>query len=202
MRQCSSMFSQLLSLFPRSEFEKAVRAHRADRGAKGFDCWTQFVAMLFCQLGRAHSLREICGGLASVEGKLNHLGVGMRRSVRRSPMPMRTGLGSSSKRSLCSCLGAVRGSHPRSRPGLACGFQSFAAPLLPCHIPVVHRAPTHADLPRHFRPRPSGRKHFARSQPPLLLTPSSAGHSLQGSSGHSAFQAYTAPNMSLFWNCQ
>lgn len=75
MRQFNSMFSQLLSLFPRSEFEKAVRAHRADRAAKGFDCWTQFVAMLFCQLGRAHSLREICGGLASVEGKLNHLGV-------------------------------------------------------------------------------------------------------------------------------
>jgi hypothetical protein len=76
MRQFNSMFSQLLSLFPRSDFEKAVRAHRADRAAKGFDCWTQFVAMLFCQLGRAHSLREICGGLASVEGKLNHLGVG------------------------------------------------------------------------------------------------------------------------------
>jgi len=31
------------------------------------------VAMIFCQLGRAHSLREICGGLASCEGKLNHL---------------------------------------------------------------------------------------------------------------------------------
>ena len=33
MRQFNSMFSQLLSLFPRSEFEKAVRAHRADRAA-------------------------------------------------------------------------------------------------------------------------------------------------------------------------
>ena len=32
--------------------------------------------MLFCQLGRAHSLREICGGLASCEGKLKHLGLG------------------------------------------------------------------------------------------------------------------------------
>jgi len=31
--------------------------------------------MLFCQLGRAHSLREICGGLASCEGKLAHLGI-------------------------------------------------------------------------------------------------------------------------------
>ena len=31
--------------------------------------------MLFCQLGRAHSLREICGGLRSCEGKLSHLGI-------------------------------------------------------------------------------------------------------------------------------
>jgi hypothetical protein len=66
----------LLKIFSRSDFERAVKKHKADRAAKGFDCWTQFVAMLFCQVGRAHSLREICGGLASVEGKLNHLGVG------------------------------------------------------------------------------------------------------------------------------
>jgi len=31
--------------------------------------------MLFCQVGRAHSLREICGGLACCEGQLKHLGV-------------------------------------------------------------------------------------------------------------------------------
>jgi len=31
--------------------------------------------MLFCQLGRAHSLREIEGGLRSCEGKLAHLGI-------------------------------------------------------------------------------------------------------------------------------
>ncbi len=30
--------------------------------------------MLFCQLGRAHSLREITGGLRRCEGKLKHLG--------------------------------------------------------------------------------------------------------------------------------
>jgi hypothetical protein len=76
MHQFTSVFSQLLAIFSRTQFAAAVRKHRAERAAKGFDCWTQFVAMLFCQLGRAHSLREICGGLASVEGKLNHLGVG------------------------------------------------------------------------------------------------------------------------------
>jgi len=71
----SSIFGQILHLFPRREFFEAVEATRADRGAKGFDCWDQFVAMLFCQLGQAHSLREICGGLASCFGKARHLGI-------------------------------------------------------------------------------------------------------------------------------
>src|SRR5437762_4029606 len=75
MTRFSSIFSQLLQLFPRLEFEQAVKKHKAERGAKGFTCWGQFVAMMFCQLGRAHSLREICGGLASCEGKLKHLGI-------------------------------------------------------------------------------------------------------------------------------
>jgi hypothetical protein len=52
-----------------------VKVHRGEYHARGFSCWEQFVAMLFCQLGRAQSLREICGGLASCEGKLVHLGV-------------------------------------------------------------------------------------------------------------------------------
>jgi len=69
------MFSQLLKLFPRSEFEALAKRMHAERHARGFTCWGQFVAMLFCQLGRAHSLREICGGLRSSEGKLKHLGI-------------------------------------------------------------------------------------------------------------------------------
>jgi hypothetical protein len=71
----SSIFSQMLQLFSRTEFEQAVVEHRAERHARGFSCWGQFVAMLFCHLGRAQSLREICGGLAASEGKLRHLGL-------------------------------------------------------------------------------------------------------------------------------
>jgi hypothetical protein len=74
MRFCS-IFNQLLQLFPRYEFERAVNDTQAERHARGFTCWGQFVAMLFCQLGRAHSLREIVGGLASCEGRLAHLGI-------------------------------------------------------------------------------------------------------------------------------
>ena len=84
MQRFSSIFSQLLQLFPRLEFEQAVRAHHAERHARGFASWSQFIAMLFCQLGRAHSLREICGGLASVEGKLRHLG--LRDAPKRSTL--------------------------------------------------------------------------------------------------------------------
>jgi IS4 transposase len=70
-----SIFSQLLQLFSRVEFQQAVKETKAERHARGFTCWGQFVAMLFCQLGRAHSLREITGGLRSCEGKLKHLGI-------------------------------------------------------------------------------------------------------------------------------
>jgi hypothetical protein len=69
------MFSQLLKLVPRLEFERLVRETGAERAAKGLSSWSQFVAMMFCQLGRANSLREIEGGLKSCEGKLAHLGI-------------------------------------------------------------------------------------------------------------------------------
>jgi IS4 transposase len=80
----ASCFSQLLSLVDRAAFARAVRKYQAERGAKGFSCWDQFVAMLFCQMGAAHSLREICGGLASAMGKLTHLG--LRQAPTRSTL--------------------------------------------------------------------------------------------------------------------
>ena len=71
----SSFFQQMLSFFPRKEFDVLVREHRTERHARGFTSWEQFVSMLFCQLGRAQSLREICDGLRSIEGKARHLGI-------------------------------------------------------------------------------------------------------------------------------
>ncbi len=73
--QVASLFNQLLQHFPRTEFAALVQKHGAERAAKGFTCWTQFVSMLFCQLGRADSLREICNGLSCCVGKMAHLGI-------------------------------------------------------------------------------------------------------------------------------
>jgi hypothetical protein len=61
-----------------------VKKHAAERAAKGFTCWTQFVSMLFCQLGRADSLREICNGLGCCLGRLVH--VGITHAPRRSTL--------------------------------------------------------------------------------------------------------------------
>jgi hypothetical protein len=75
MNRVCSIFAQILQLFPRAEFEGAVKEHKAERHSRGFSSWGQFIAMLFCQLGHAKTLREICGGLAASEGKLRHLGL-------------------------------------------------------------------------------------------------------------------------------
>jgi hypothetical protein len=75
MNRVCSIFSQLLQLFPRAQFQQAVQKHKAERHARGFTSWGQFVAMLFAQLADARSLREIGNGLAAREGKLRHLGI-------------------------------------------------------------------------------------------------------------------------------
>ena len=49
MNKYSSIFSQLLSLFPRLEFERLVKLTGTEYAAKGFSSWGHYGAMLFCQ---------------------------------------------------------------------------------------------------------------------------------------------------------
>lgn len=70
-----SLFSQILSLIPRSQFKALVDKHNVEYRSKGFSSWDQLVSMLFCQFAQAASLREISMGLQSCEGKLSHLGI-------------------------------------------------------------------------------------------------------------------------------
>ncbi|MGI6396851.1 MAG: DUF4372 domain-containing protein [Desulfomonilia bacterium] len=62
-------------LVDRMDFHRLVLKHDAERHAKGYSSWSHFVAMLFCQLAQAKSIREICGGLACCTGKMRHLGL-------------------------------------------------------------------------------------------------------------------------------
>jgi transposase len=71
----TSLFRQVLNIIPKHKFEEIIMNHKADKHKQSFDSWSHFVSMIFCQLAQANSLREICGGLKTCGGKLNHLGV-------------------------------------------------------------------------------------------------------------------------------
>jgi len=75
MKFTTNLFGQILQILPRSSFSQLAYQFQVERNAKGFASWDQCVAMLFCQLAQAKSLREISDGLAVTCGKLNHLGM-------------------------------------------------------------------------------------------------------------------------------
>jgi hypothetical protein len=83
MPYCPSIFSQVLQLFPRLEFQSLVLKHKAERHARGVSSWSQFVAMLFAQLSGQDALRGIEAGLATQGCHLYHLGV---KPVKRSSL--------------------------------------------------------------------------------------------------------------------
>lgn len=70
-----SLFSQVLQLVDRQIFDRLVNRYGVDKHSKGINTWTHFVSMLFMQLARADSLRDISNGLRSATGNLSHLGV-------------------------------------------------------------------------------------------------------------------------------
>lgn len=70
-----TILGQMLQLFPRYEFEKAVSETKTEYHARGFKSWNHFVAMLFGQLSGQDSLRGIEAGLASQSKGLYHLGI-------------------------------------------------------------------------------------------------------------------------------
>lgn len=67
------IFSQVLKLIDKWEFNKLVKAHNSDRYYKSFKSWDHLVTMLFGILSRCDSMAETCEGLKGMSGKLNHL---------------------------------------------------------------------------------------------------------------------------------
>jgi hypothetical protein len=80
MVQVASLFNQLLKHFPRAEFAGLVAKHKAERGAKGFTCWTQFYVL---STGAHRFVRSAM--IELLPGKLVHLGV--QTALRNPPCP-------------------------------------------------------------------------------------------------------------------
>jgi len=75
MAHHNTVLGQMLKMFTRHEFEKAVSETGTEYHARGFSSWNHFVAMLFGQLAGQDSLRGIEAGLATQAQYLYHLGV-------------------------------------------------------------------------------------------------------------------------------
>jgi putative transposase len=70
-----TLLGQILQIYPRFEFQKAVHETGTEYYARGFSSWNHYVAMLFGQLGGQDALRGIEAGMATQARSLYHLGV-------------------------------------------------------------------------------------------------------------------------------
>ena len=75
MPHSSTILNQLLHLFPRHDFDKAVEAAQADRYVKSLTAWNQLTALLYAQVTGKDSLRAIQNGLCAHPEQLYHLGI-------------------------------------------------------------------------------------------------------------------------------
>ena len=75
MNHHHTLLGQMLQMFPRFEFQKAVSETKAEYHARGFSSWNHFVAMFFGQLAGQDSLRGIEAGLATQSKALYHMGI-------------------------------------------------------------------------------------------------------------------------------
>jgi hypothetical protein len=79
-----SVFGQLIELIDPAVFSQVLRQSKADHCYKRFHSWDHLVCMLFAVFSHCTSLREVCGAMMGLKGKLEHFG--LRKAPRRSTL--------------------------------------------------------------------------------------------------------------------
>lgn len=78
------VFSQVLSIINRYEFQKCVDRYNGDYRTRELNCWNQFAQLFFGQLTSRNGLRDICLCLNAHKNQLYHLGI--KQSVNQSTL--------------------------------------------------------------------------------------------------------------------
>lgn len=78
------VFSQVLSIVNRYEFQKCVDRYNGDYRTRELNCWNQFAQLFFGQLTARNGLRDICVCLSAHKNQLYHLGI--KQSVNQSTL--------------------------------------------------------------------------------------------------------------------
>ena len=76
------IFSQTISLIPKSLVAKLAKNFRTDKSTKRFNTFDHLVTMLFAVMNKCNSLREVITGMQASTSKLYHLG--LKSTPRRS----------------------------------------------------------------------------------------------------------------------
>lgn len=74
MTHCNTIFSQILKLISRHEFEALTKQHHSGRSFRTASRWSQFVSLSMAQLSGRNSLRDIVENLSAQAHRLYHLG--------------------------------------------------------------------------------------------------------------------------------
>ena len=69
------VFSQIVKTISKYEFNKCVERYNGNYRVKDFNCWQQFLCMLFGQLTYRESARDIINCLEAHQSKVYHLGI-------------------------------------------------------------------------------------------------------------------------------
>ena len=72
MSESRTVFAQILSLVPRAEFEKLAREHGGQKRVRSFPCWAQLACLVYAQLSRQTSLRDLVIALETRKPFLYH----------------------------------------------------------------------------------------------------------------------------------
>ena len=83
MAHNNTVFSQLLKLVPRPQFEILAKQHHIGRMFRKTSRWSQFVALAMGQLCGRHSLRDVVSNADAQHARWYHLGA---RRVTRSTL--------------------------------------------------------------------------------------------------------------------
>ncbi|MCU7893330.1 MAG: IS4 family transposase [Candidatus Thiodiazotropha sp. (ex Ustalcina ferruginea)] len=74
MAHCNTIFSQLLKLVPRHEFESLAKLHHSGRSFRTASRWAQFVTLMMGHLSGQNSLRDLVENISAQSHRLYHLG--------------------------------------------------------------------------------------------------------------------------------
>jgi len=74
MSHHNTVFSQILKLVPRHEFEVLAKAHHQGRSFRTASRWSQFVCLSMAQLTGRNSLRDMIENISAQAHRLYHLG--------------------------------------------------------------------------------------------------------------------------------